>query len=94
MLRGEIVRETSILTYGPSDQHFTYWVEIGTQEPSLGTDPEVLGEQILADMAWKALRDLAEVDRVYLWAAGLLSVPGFFEEITHWPRQPSYPVPI
>ena len=90
-VRGTVLRETSILTYGPSDQHHTYWVDIGSQTPRLGRDPEVKGDQILVDMTWKRLSDLAERDRVYLWAAGLLGLPEFQEEISNWSRSPSYP---
>ena len=91
-VHGDIIRETSILTYGPSDQYYTYWVDIGEQEPDLGNDPEVRGNPILVDISWKRLGDLAERDRVYLWAAGLLGIPGYLEEISRWSREPSYPV--
>ena len=91
-VEGTIVRPTSILTYGPGDQHYTYWVDIGEQLPTMGSDPELADDQVIVDMAWIRLEDLAERDRVYLWAAGLLSIPGFYEEICRWPKEPAYPI--
>ena len=92
-VRGKIVRPTAVVTYGPDDRHYTYLVDIGRQAPSMGRDPELADDhQIIVDMAWIGLEELAERDRVYLWTAGLLSVPGFYEEISRWPRVPVYPV--
>ena len=88
---GTTYRETSILTYAPGDQHFTYWIDIGSQIPAMGRDPE-LEKQIIVDMAWIGLDELAERDRIYLWAAGLLSVPEFYQEISRWPTEPAYPI--
>jgi len=71
---------------------YTYWVDIGDQEPSLGHDPELEGaETILVDIQWKALSEVPERDRVFLWRAGLLSVPGIFDEVRSWGDEVSYP---
>ncbi len=57
----------------------------GTQAVSLGTDPELTGNQVLVDVAWICLNELTERDRVFLWTAGLLTIPEFSEEIWHLP---------
>ena len=91
-VRGSIIRPTSVITYGPDDQHYTYWVEIGTQEVTMGNDPELKEHQILVDVAWIGLDELAERDRVFLWTAGLLSIHEFFDEVCRWPKGPAYPL--
>jgi len=91
-VRGTILRETSIVTYGPDDRHYTYLIDIGDQTPQMGYDPELAADaQVIADMAWLPLRELAEIDRVFLWTAGLVGVPGFYQEISLWSREPYYP---
>ncbi|NKB69457.1 MAG: NUDIX domain-containing protein [Candidatus Latescibacteria bacterium] len=72
-------------------RHYTYHVDIGDQQPQLGYDPEH-DNQILVGVDWLGLEQLAERDRVYLWTAGLLAVPGFLQEIERWPRPPAYPL--
>ena len=70
----------------------TFWVDIGDQDPALGHDPELESESaILVEIAWLSLREIPERDRVFLWRAGLLSVPGFFDEIKTWGNEISYP---
>lgn len=70
----------------------TYWVEIGDQEPVLGHDPEVDPDcPILIGVEWLALREIPERDRVFLWRAGLLRVPGFLDEVASWGDAISYP---
>ena len=64
---------------------------IGDQTPSLGYDPELIGGPILAGVRWMALDEISEVDRAYLWAAGLLSIPKFARELDTWAREISYP---
>ena len=80
-VRGTLIRPTSVVTFAPNDQYYTYLIEIGTQTVSLGTDPELKGDQVLVDVAWICLNELTERDRVFLWTAGLLTIPEFFEEI-------------
>jgi hypothetical protein len=58
----------------------------------VGSDPEFDREdQILADMRWLTLAEICERDRAYLWAAGLLSVPPFMDEVSSWGDETSYP---
>ena len=89
---GRLVKLTSIVEYGENDRHYTYLVEIGEQAPSLGFDPEIKeGETILNDVGWLSLPDLSEADRVYLWTAGLLSIPVFANDLLMWDRKPVPP---
>ncbi|MCG9133490.1 NUDIX domain-containing protein [Candidatus Poribacteria bacterium] len=80
-VQGTVIRPTSIVTFAPNDQYYTYLIEIGAQEVSLGRDPELKGNQILVDIAWICLNELTERDRVFLWTAGLLTIPEFSGEI-------------
>ena len=80
-VQGAVIRPTSIVTFSPNDQYYTYLIEIGTQVVSLGSDPELEENQILVDIAWMGLNELTERDRVFLWTAGLLTIPEFSEKI-------------
>ena len=80
-VHGRVIRPISVITFAPDDLYYTYLIEIGTQAVSLGIDPELEGNQILVDVAWMGLNELAERDRIFLWTAGLLTIPEFFEEI-------------
>ncbi len=70
----------------------TFLLDIGDQEPHMGSDPEFSKEdQILADVRWLTLPEIPERDRAYLWAAGLMIVPEFLDEVTHWGDVLSFP---
>ena len=84
-VEGAIIRPTSVVTFAPDDSHYTYLIEIGAQEVSLGNDPELKEKQILVDIAWICLNELTERDRAFLWTAGLLTISEFSEEIWHLP---------
>jgi 8-oxo-dGTP pyrophosphatase MutT (NUDIX family) len=91
-VEGKIIRQTSLTMYGENDRHYTYLVDIGNQIPALGHDPELEAQNaILVDMQWLQLSELPERDRAFLWAAGLLGVPGYWEEIESWGDEISYP---
>lgn len=91
-VRGRVVRETSVVTYGPDDRHYTYLVDIGRQEPALGCDPEHAADsQVLQEVRWMRLDALSERDRAFLWTAGLLSVPPFGGLVLGWGDAVSYP---
>jgi len=89
---GEIIAKLSEyrFTFGDNAIIHTFYIEIGNQEPILGTDPEK-EQQILAEVRWMALEDICERDRAFLWAAGLASVEQFFYELTSWGDDISYP---
>ena len=89
---GVIVRQTSHVSYAPDDETYTFLVDIGDRNPSLGQDPEVPeGRQVLVDMQWFPLSEISERDRTFLWAAGLLGVEDFLSEVLNWGSDTSYP---
>lgn len=58
----------------------------------MGSDPEFAqDDQILVDVRWLTLAEIPERDRAYLWAAGLMSIPVFLDEISKWSDELSYP---
>lgn len=85
-VQGTVIRPTSVVTFAPDDLYYTYLIEIGAQEVSLGNDPELKeNPPVLVDVAWICLNELPERDRVFLWTAGLLTISEFSEEIWHLP---------
>ena len=91
-VEGVILRQLGVYADPYEDKRFyTYHVDIGGQTPSLGADPEVEGEPVLTGVRWLALDELSERDRAYLWASGLIGVPAFAEELSHWGDEISYP---
>jgi 8-oxo-dGTP pyrophosphatase MutT (NUDIX family) len=91
---GKIVRETSTVVDPSAVNTYTFEVDIGNQEPQLGTDPDQPQEkQVLVDMQWLALSEISERDRVFLWAAGILGTGDFLEEVSGWGDDISYPEP-
>lgn len=91
---GRTLRETATAVYGPGDNHHTFLVDIGQQQPQLGHDPEIGdGDPVLIDLRWLSLSEIPERDRAYLWAAGLLGVGGFAGVVESWGDDPSYPTP-
>ena len=92
-VRGKIIRQTGHLTDGFGIETITFLGEIGIQEPHIGSDPEFTpDDQILVDLRWLTLDEIPERDRAYLWAAGLMSIPVFLEEASHWGDELSYPI--
>ena len=62
--------------YDDSIHFYTFQIDIGDQTPALGCDPEILPEkQILTEVRWVRPDEISEVDRAFLWASGLLSIP-------------------
>jgi 8-oxo-dGTP diphosphatase len=90
---GVVIRQTSHVTYSPTDQTFTFLIDIGDQTPRMGTDPEFEEDnQALAGVRWLTLAEIPERDRAFLWAAGLLGVDEFFAQVSQWGDSISYPV--
>ena len=88
---GTVLRELSV-GYLPAFAVYTYLVDIGDQEPRLGTDPEFPGdEQVLVDVQWLTLAEIPERGRAFMWAAGLLGVKAFLDEVESWGDEISYP---
>ena len=86
---GAIIRETSVW-HSQKDKTHTFLVDIGTQEPRIGNDPEYK-QQVLVDLKWLTLSEISEQDRAFLWAAGLLGIEEFFVEMVSWGKGISYP---
>lgn len=89
---GEIVRETGRFYDDTGDASHTYLVDIGDQEPTLGTDPE-FGEddRYLVEVCWMHLRDIPERDRCFLFQAGLMGIDRYLREVESWGDVTSYP---
>ncbi|MCG3179680.1 MAG: RNA pyrophosphohydrolase [Phycisphaerae bacterium] len=91
-VQGVVVRQTSHVAGALGDETLTFLVDIGEQEPTLGRDPELADDEaVLTDLAWLALDEIAERDRVYLWAAGALGVGDFLKDVQTWGDVISYP---
>jgi ADP-ribose pyrophosphatase YjhB (NUDIX family) len=89
---GIILCQTAHSVDGDGIESVTYLIDIGEQTPHMGIDPEFIGDvQILVDLRWLTLAEIPERDRAYLWAAGLMSVPDFLEEVSLWGDELSYP---
>ena len=89
---GKVIRQTGYTVYSIGDKSYTFEVDIGTQNPILGVDPDFpSGKQVLVDVRWLALLEITERDRVYLWAAGLLGIGEFLSEVPSWGENISYP---
>ncbi len=89
---GILKRFLSTYTDDTGVEIITHLVNIGNQVPQLGNDPEFAErEPILAEVRWMRLDEIPERDRAYLWAAGLLCLPEFFDEVSKWGGTISYP---
>jgi hypothetical protein len=91
---GVVVRRTAHAWEVYAHETYSFLVDIGEQNPSLGHDPELAqGKQvpILVDLRWLRLSEIPERDRAFLWAAGLLGVEDFLAEVERWGSDTSYP---
>jgi 8-oxo-dGTP diphosphatase len=90
---GEILHQTGHLVDGCGYESETFIIDIDNQEPHMGVDPEFVGnDQILVAVRWMTLAEIPERDRAYLWAAGLMIIPEFLEEVSNWGDELSYPL--
>jgi 8-oxo-dGTP pyrophosphatase MutT (NUDIX family) len=93
-VQGQVVRQTSQWSGPLGYETVTFLVDIGEQQPRLGTDPEALQAgvpQALVDIAWLSLEEICERDRAFLWAAGLLGVDEYWKVVESWGDGLSYP---
>jgi ADP-ribose pyrophosphatase YjhB (NUDIX family) len=91
-VRGKLVCQVGHMVDGSGQESVTFLVDIGNQEPHLGGDPEFIrNDQVLVGVYWMTLSEIPERDRAYLWAAGLLSIPEFLDEVSRWSNALSYP---
>jgi 8-oxo-dGTP pyrophosphatase MutT (NUDIX family) len=92
-VRGKIQYQTGHWNDGFGIETVTFLIDIGNQEPHMGVDPEFINtDQILVDVRWLTLAEIPERDRAYLWAAGLMSISVFLDEVSNWGDELSYPV--
>ncbi len=70
---------------------YSFLVDIGDQTPSLGYDPENIGDPKLVGIEWKALSEISQKSRMYFFAAGLVAIPEFVGEIDKWTDDIDYP---
>jgi len=92
-VNGKIVKLLSYQHYNNEAESYSYLVDIGNSEPELGSDPEFpLNDQAMIDMKWLSLWEIPERDRCYLWAAGLIGIPGMVKEVECWGNEISYPL--
>jgi len=93
-VEGMVLRPTSVVLDVYAGESYSFLVDIGDQQPSLGRDPEVVQKgrtPILVDVQWLRLSEIPERDRAFLWAAGLLGVEAFLAEVEGWGDGTSYP---
>lgn len=91
-VQGSIIKKTSEYSDPFSDgQNYTFFIDIGDQNPTLGEDPEIKETPILFGIDWLSLNEICERDRAFVWAAGLLSINEFANELTSWGDDISYP---
>lgn len=92
LVEGVILKKTSEYVDPFSDrQTYSFHVDIGDQTTHLGEDPELNENPILVNLGWYHLHEICERDRAYLWAAGLISIEEFAEELSRWGDDISYP---
>jgi 8-oxo-dGTP diphosphatase len=91
---GSIIQEICVAKYSSEEALYTYLVDIGDQEPQLGSDPEMTtGNQVMVEIRWLSLSEIPERDRAFLWASGLLGIDEFLAEVARWGNRVSYPMP-
>ena len=92
-VEGTIIKQVGMYTDDTGVEFITYLVDIAAQEPRLGNDPEFeKHQQILVEIRWMTLAEIPERDRAYLWAAGLMNIPIFYDELSSWDDKLSYPL--
>lgn len=89
---GKIIRKLSVQYKADNaGEVHTFLVDVDeNQTPSQGIDPE-LEVQAIIGVEWKNLNEISEVDRMYLWSAGLIRVDRFKMEAKRWCDEISYP---
>jgi len=89
---GTIISKISEYPIPEGTMLYTFYMDIGDQNPKLGHDPEYSADnQVLVEVRWMELNEICERDRAFLWASGLLCIPQFADELTSWGDDISYP---
>ena len=92
-VNGKIVNKTSERTdpLGNGITIYTFHIDIGNEIPMLNNNLSEKEKQVLIEVRWMSLDEICERDRAFLWASGLSAIPYFFNELTSWSDDISYP---
>ena len=91
-VNGKIIRKTSHCVHDDGFQSYTYYVDIGHEQPTLGFDPNELSKDYrLVDVKWMKLEEIPERDRAYLWSSGLIGLSDFSKVVEIWGNEISLP---
>lgn len=90
---GTIVKKLSEYSFplGNDVAIYTFHVDIGKQTPLLGPNLSEEEKKVLREVRWMSLDEICERDRAFLWAAGLASIRDYYDELTRWKDDISYP---
>jgi len=94
---GCIIKELRIEDYtattGRYNWYHTFLMDIGGQEPALGSDPDDPHPDtpMLCGLKWLSLSELSERERAFLISSGIMSLEEFRTEIIDWGNDISYP---
>lgn len=93
-LDGVVCRPLNVLHSQKGSKEYVSLIDVPEQqEPVVGMDPEIAEgeEQAIKAVCWKALQELSEKDRAFLWSYGLMDVEAFREVVLGWGDEISYP---
>ena len=92
-LDGTIVRKLTELYNNNRTEHVFEVKVPDNQEPITGYDPEEAENEDppLKEVLWRALDEISEKDRAFLWGYGLIQLEGFYDEVINWGDTISYP---
>jgi 8-oxo-dGTP pyrophosphatase MutT (NUDIX family) len=86
------IKDLGRVAHAEYERIYTFLVDIGEQTPQMGSDPEFeSADRLLVDVRWLTLAEIPERDRAFLWAAGLLDITAFYDEVIGWGDRISYP---
>ena len=94
-LIGTISRQLNVLHRKGGSTEYVYFVDVSSeQREMIGSDPEIREgeEQAIKNVRWLSLEEFTERERAFLWSYGLLDVEGFYDEVSRWGDEISYPV--
>ena len=93
-LVGSIARKLTELYKADGSIEYVFEVNVSdNQSPIVGYDPEEPEtNQPIKDVCWLTLDKMAERDRAFMWAYGLMEIEEFFDEIVSWGDAISYPL--
>jgi len=90
---GKLIRKISEChaSLGDGITIYTFHVDIGNEVPALNNELSEEEKKVLIEVRWMSLDEICERDRAFLWASGLSAIPYFFNELTSWSDDISYP---